>query len=113
MVEPDGLSRWLMADFGGDLASPIPPGPSWQTEAACLGHDPSWWFPSKLVQTTAMAKAVCAGCPVREQCLELALAELDVADGDTETTALRFGILGGLSPKERTALARQRARQAA
>ena len=48
---------------------------SWQRYAACLDHDPELFFPigdagPALTQLEA-AKAVCAGCPVRELCLSL------------------------------------------
>lgn len=50
------------------------------------------------------AKDICGGCPVREQCLELAMR----AEGDR--MGYRYGMFGGLNPKERSALARQRAK---
>ena len=106
MEEPDGLSRWLMHDVFGDVASPIPPPPSWFALAACGDHDPELWFPVK-GETGAEAKRICGGCPVRSLCLDYALEVVDVAGGDTETTSLRFGILGGLSSRERTAMARR------
>ena len=111
MDEPDGRIRWLMSNVGGDLEA-IPPGPSWQRDAACRNHPPDWWFPAK-GRSVSAAKAVCAGCPVRDACLSWALDEVDVGPGDPHTTSHRYGVLGGLSPAERTALARQYARQAA
>lgn len=49
--------------------------------------------------STEEAKAVCAGCAVREQCLEFAL-----------TNGEKFGIWGGLSERERRRIRRERAR---
>jgi WhiB family redox-sensing transcriptional regulator len=45
-----------------------------------------------------MAKQICAGCPVRGDCLEHALASRELA----------FGIWGGLTAAERRALVRSR-----
>jgi WhiB family redox-sensing transcriptional regulator len=40
-----------------------PPGP-WAEQALCGQADPDAWFPGK-GETTAAAKRICAGCPVR------------------------------------------------
>lgn len=69
----------------------------WQEEANCLGVDPDLFFPERGASTRE-AKAVCAGCEVRVDCLEYALA-----NGE------KFGIWGGLSERERRRLRRQRA----
>ena len=52
------------------------------------------WYPEK-GGTTHDAKVVCAACPVRQRCLEVALANDE-----------RFGVFGGLSPNERRKVAR-------
>ena len=44
----------------------------WHDAAACRGLDSEIFFPEK-GQPTLRAKAACAVCPVREQCLEHAL----------------------------------------
>lgn len=98
--EPDGRILWLMRDVGGDLEA-IPPAPAWFAQAACRDHPPELWFPEKGHNATA-AKAICAVCPVAEECLTFALDELD---GDR---AFCFGIFGGLGPQERFDLARER-----
>lgn len=70
---------------------------TWRTQAACLGHDPELWFPSKGDFVSAQkAKAVCAGCPVRAACLEDALTEID----DLAAGTAALGVRGGLSPRE-------------
>ena len=104
MVE-HGMARWLMVDFGGDLESPMPAPPDWFARAACGDQDPSLWFPAK-GETSAAAKAICGRCRVRELCLDYALEVLDVAGGDDPATRNRHGILGGKSPRERTAMAK-------
>lgn len=50
----------------------------WRHEAACLGEDPELFHPvgteGPAVVQAAAAQAVCARCPVREQCLEFGQA---------------------------------------
>ena len=69
---------------------------SWRLDGLCAETDPEAFFPEK-GGSTREAKRVCAGCPVRLQCLEYAL------DNDE-----RFGIWGGLSERERRRLRLQR-----
>jgi WhiB family transcriptional regulator, redox-sensing transcriptional regulator len=77
----------------------------WRHRAACRDEDPELFFPVTDVgpgaRQTAEAKAVCARCPVREQCLRYAL-----------DNGLDHGIFGGTSERERRTLTR-RARHAA
>lgn len=54
--------------------------PAWQARAACRGKGPAKWFPSpgkngqpSPETTTAAGKAICATCPVQEECLDFAL----------------------------------------
>lgn len=69
----------------------------WQERANCLGVDPELFFPERGASTRE-AKAVCAGCAVRLECLEYALRNHE-----------KFGIWGGLSERERRRLRRRRA----
>ncbi|MFI6950292.1 WhiB family transcriptional regulator [Streptomyces sp. NPDC050422] len=78
---------------------------NWRTHAACRDEDPDLFFPigstgPALVQTED-AKAVCHGCPVREECLRWALENGQDA-----------GVWGGLGEAERRALKRRSRRQA-
>lgn len=62
-------------------------------DAACAAEDPDLFFPDTSPQAsddTARAKAVCARCPVRTECLTWAI--------DTQQT---HGIWGGLDESER------------
>jgi WhiB family transcriptional regulator, redox-sensing transcriptional regulator len=68
----------------------------WQTHAECRGADPDLFFPTQ-GEATAPAKAVCAACPVRIDCLEYAMSN-----------RITFGIWGGMSERERQRLRRQR-----
>jgi WhiB family redox-sensing transcriptional regulator len=72
----------------------------WWSLGACLSADPDLFFPISESgparrQVTA-AKAVCADCQVREQCLSYALAADPIQ-----------GVWGGTSEEERRALGRR------
>ena len=70
----------------------------WRLQASCMGCDPELFYPQR-GESTKSGKEVCAGCPVREECLEYALANSE-----------RFGIWGGMSERERRKLRRTRRR---
>ena len=70
--------------------------PAWHQHGACRGADPNLFFPER-GESVKEAKAVCARCPVRAECLEYALEQ----PGE-------IGIWGGLSERERRQLRRQR-----
>jgi WhiB family redox-sensing transcriptional regulator len=72
----------------------------WHAHAACIGEVSSVFYPPMRSEPRrtkrsreARAKAVCALCPVRSECLAHAL------DNDE-----RYGIWGGLTDRERRAL---------
>ncbi len=69
-------------------------------EAACREVDTDIFFPVSEADAGA-AKAVCATCPVREACLEFAIA---TRPGD--------GVWGGLTATERHRLIRRRQKAA-
>lgn len=73
--------------------------PDWSREAACLKMDPDLFFPNGEGQSAwpqiAKAKAVCAVCPVRATCLDLALS-----------TDAQYGIWAGTTPRERQSIRR-------
>lgn len=66
----------------------------WQQQAACGGMDPGLFFPER-GESVEAAKAVCALCPVRQECLDFALVSRET-----------HGIWGGLSERERRRLRR-------
>ncbi len=68
----------------------------WRVDAACRDLDVDVFFPEP-EGDTGPAKAVCAGCPVREECLEFALASRQ-----------DDGVWGGLDEHERRRLRRRR-----
>jgi WhiB family redox-sensing transcriptional regulator len=45
--------------------------PEWQRRAACRGADTATFFPKERRSTQA-AREICAGCPVRVECLTYA-----------------------------------------
>lgn len=67
---------------------------AWAEDAACRGYDLDMFFTDSK-GGVARAKRICAGCPVREECLDEGLR---AEDGS------RYGIYGGLTPDERTEL---------
>lgn len=79
-----------------EQASEIPEPPWWRALGACRGIDPAIFFPER-GESCVEAKAVCAGCPVRGECLDFAL---DVGE--------HFGIWGGTSERERQRMRRGR-----
>lgn len=68
----------------------------WRSRGACVDTDPDVMYPTSLTGVDR-AKAVCVGCPVRDECLEHAL----VNDED-------FGIWGGESSRTRRKLRKAR-----
>lgn len=82
---------------------------SWQDLAACHGHSLALFFGTEKEQydrpakerREAKAKAVCASCPVAEDCREYALSRRE------------YGIWGGMTDEERASERRRRTRRAA
>ena len=76
----------------------------WRAASACLSADPELFFPvaqgSAADGQTSSALQVCAGCTVRQQCLDFALA-----------TGEADGIWGGTTPDERIRARRKSARR--
>jgi len=86
----------IMATPGTDTTAQPGSSSRWQDEALCAGMDPDLFFPERGdMETVNAAKAVCAGCPVRSECLELGIHE-------------KFGIWGGTTERERRILRRSR-----
>lgn len=73
---------------------------TWRNRAACKGIDPEIFFPVS-EDDAEPAKEICAVCPVRESCLEHALANRE-----------REGIWGGFTERERRRIVRQRRKTA-
>lgn len=71
---------------------------TWMDDALCTEIGPEHFFPEPAGASTVRARKVCADCPVREQCLEFALANNEA-----------HGIWGGLMQTERAKLRKGRA----
>lgn len=84
---------------GAYVAKALRPAPDreWADRANCLGLDPELFYPQR-GESLELALEVCAGCEVREECLEHALS-----------VGEKFGIWGGTSEPERRRIRRQRA----
>ena len=82
----------------------MPKLPEWIADAPCSQADPELFFPDahESRANVALAKRVCAACPVRQECLEWALDRGE-----------KFGIYGGLTSTQRRKVLRQRAKEAA
>ena len=76
------------------LTAPILEERPWSVFAACQDAKDVSFFPQGKAEEKAAA-AICAICPVREECLDHALA-----------TNERFGMWGGVSERQRRSLAR-------
>lgn len=70
--------------------------PEWMDAGACVGLDPDYFHPRR-GQPTEPAKLICSQCPVRDDCLEFALAKF-----------LKVGVWGGTSERERRLIRRER-----
>lgn len=75
----------------------------WQFDAACRGEDSALFFAPSYFERRevkaareARAKAICARCPVQEECLEFALRVRE-----------SHGVWGGLNEQERRQLMRR------
>jgi WhiB family redox-sensing transcriptional regulator len=80
-----------------------PEGMTWIAGAACVDEDPELFFPvgtgPAATDQERRAKRVCAGCPVRAECLEWSLV-----------TCQDAGVWGGLGEEERREIRRARRR---
>lgn len=72
---------------------------SWQRSASCAGLESSIFYPPT-DEESGHAKAVCAECPVRQDCLEFAI-----------TVREKEGVWGGATAAERQRLVRRRRRE--
>jgi WhiB family redox-sensing transcriptional regulator len=76
----------------------------WRAAGACLSADPELFFPiaegSAADRQISSALRVCAGCAVRQQCLDFAMASGEA-----------HGIWGGTTPDERIRARRRNMRR--
>jgi WhiB family transcriptional regulator, redox-sensing transcriptional regulator len=70
----------------------VPADRRWMVDGACVDEPVDLWFASQ-GHHVRDAQAICAGCGVRERCLEYAVGEMIV-----------HGVWGGLTPRQRRPL---------
>jgi len=75
----------------------------WREHRACAPHPPQWFVGELNAEQTARAKAVCAACPVIEQCRALG----DEAESVVLPIDLQ-GVWAGENPLERARRRRRR-----
>lgn len=68
----------------------------WMARGNCRNHPPEVFFPSDGVGVE-VARRICAGCPVQDQCLEYALAH-----------RIDHGVWGGTSERQRRRILKAR-----
>jgi WhiB family transcriptional regulator, redox-sensing transcriptional regulator len=95
MLDPMSMAavEWLMSPQAAELEELVRR-PAWQARAACRGTSLDVFFPEKKGDY-AQAKAMCAECPVCQECLVAAIADPGIA-----------GCWGGTSRRERARLPR-------
>jgi WhiB family redox-sensing transcriptional regulator len=66
--------------------------PEWMAQGACVGKPQRWFYPEMHAGPglSNKAKELCAACPVRQQCLDYAIANAE-----------QHGIWGGMATRER------------
>lgn len=69
----------------------------WREEAACIGKGNEMFYPERSHALAQKAKAICAKCPVKGECLDEAISNNE-----------KFGIWGGMDTLERTKEIRRR-----
>ncbi len=98
-VTPGPMER-IVALTASHLLSLTLASDEWRSYAACRDTNPDLFFPvgttGPAIEQIESAKAICAECPAREECLEYALA-----------TNQDSGIWGGTSEEERRVLRRE------
>ncbi len=79
---------------------------NWRSAGACLSADPDLFFPistsGPAQQQIARAKMICAGCGVRQECLQFAMSHDQL-----------YGIWGGTTAEDRQRDRRRKRRAAA
>ena len=79
----------------------------WADEALCAQTDPAIFFPPASA-SPKQAKAICAKCPVINECLQYALSTLSVRAANNHDVSARtlVGVWGGTTYGERVCIRR-------
>ena len=85
---------YQVCDTDADPERTWPERPAWQHRGACVGMASAVFFPGQHAgAAVTAAKAICAGCPVRAECLQYALDNV-----------IQHGVYGGTSERQRRAM---------
>lgn len=93
------LLDWLMQPHAGHIPVTLEDvlrRPEWHRDAACRGSGASGFVKSTGGAYGATTRRECAGCPVRQECLDFALADESIV-----------GLWGGTTDAERRELRRR------
>lgn len=96
----DAVVAWMMSPGHGEVLPSLEDflqRPAWHQRAACRGEGTETFVIPHGAQYEPRARELCAGCPVRPECLEVALADSELV-----------GMWGGSTPTERRAMRRGR-----
>ena len=66
-------------------------------QAACRGHGPATFFPAP-GESPERARELCAGCPVRQECLDYALGDVTLDGWWAGTSSRQRAALDGRRP---------------
>lgn len=99
-VRPSAQSAATRRQLSPSVVGAVPEVHDWSLGSACLDEDPDLFFPvgekGRAIVQMEHARKICLGCPVRRQCLELALK-----------VGAEHGMWGGLTPEERKGIKRK------
>ena len=98
MTVTDAEIRWLLSGDESDQSDPLQwlseltRRPPWHADAACRGMEPATFVLGRGANESIMARAraICSTCPVTVECLDYALADIDIT-----------GVWGGTTGRER------------
>jgi WhiB family redox-sensing transcriptional regulator len=93
---------WLMSERTRDHRLPDLAGyadtrPAWMKDGACRGQDPGVFVTDK-IESIRRPKALCSTCGVRDECLDYAMADVELQ-----------GVWGMTSERDRARIRAQRA----
>jgi WhiB family redox-sensing transcriptional regulator len=101
-IQPDTEHDSEEAGAMKHIGLPDPDSPTaWMADGLCRLHPPTVFFPSDGVGVDK-ARKICAGCPVKDRCLDHALEH-----------RIEHGVWGGCSERERRRILKRRRLEAA
>lgn len=99
-IRKRALTAWLMAPNEPEVVEAISSlnlgRPEWHIRAACRGADTALFLSGRGRSASTAAIAICAGCVVRDECLDYAMSDIELV-----------GVWGGTTTEERRQLRRR------